>query len=366
MKSSPKILIIGSTGKLGSRLLSFCKKKHIKIFAITGYKNKKKLKLQKKQYSINNSFLLSDDIYENKFKKFLNLNFIDIIYFLDYGYNSIIYLDIFLKKNINSIIAIANKEMIIAGGNLLIDKIVRSNNKLIPLDSEHFSLFNLNLKNFDIKKIYITASGGPFYFNKKTNLDRVNLKNVLSHPKWKMGINNSIDSSNFVNKLLEIYELSIIYNISLDKIDFLVSSEAYIHSVVINNDNVININCFDNNMLITLIKPLNKYYPNLSLPYKNYYFDPNKLNLQKFNDKRFKIFKYISILKKLSHSEQISFMILNNIAQKKYLSSEIKYNNIINYIMSNLKKIKFKSNFKSFNDIINFINSIKYKHDSKT
>ena len=59
-------------------------------------------------------------------------------------------------------------------------------------------------------------------------------------------------------------------------------------------------------------------------------------------------------------------MILNNIAQKKYLSSEIKYNNIIDYIMSNLKKTKFKSNFKSFNDIINFINSIKYKYDNKT
>ena len=255
--------------------------------------------------------------------------------------------------------------MIIAGGSLLIDKILKSNNKLIPLDSEHFSIFNLNIKNEDIKKIYITASGGPFYFNKKIDLNKVNLKNVLSHPKWKMGINNSIDSSNFVNKILEIYELSIIYKISLDKIDFLVSSEAYIHSVIINKDNVININCFDNNMLITLVKPLYKYYPNLSLPYKNNYINSNKLNLEKFDDKRFKIYKYISILKNLSHSEQISFMILNNIAQKKYLSSDISYNNIIDYIMSNLKKIKFKSNFKSFNDIINFINLIKHKNGNK-
>ena len=118
-------------------------------------------------------------------------------------------------------------------------------------------------------------------------------------------------------------------------------------------------------MLITLVKPLYKYYPNLSLPYKNNYINSNKLNLEKFDDKRFKIYKYISILKNLSHSEQISFMILNNIAQKKYLSSDISYNNIIDYIMSNLKKIKFKSNFKSFNDIINFINLIKHKNGNK-
>ena len=84
----------------------------------------------------------------------------------------------------------------------------------------------------NIKKIYITASGGPFYFNKKINLNKVKFKKVLSHPKWKMGKNNLIDSSNFINKILEIYELSYIYNIDLNKIDFLISKEAYIHSII--------------------------------------------------------------------------------------------------------------------------------------
>jgi 1-deoxy-D-xylulose-5-phosphate reductoisomerase len=81
---------------------------------------------------------------------------------------------------------------------------------LIPLDSEHFSLFNSNIKKSIIfEKIYITASGGPFYFKKNINLSKVTFKNVIAHPKWKMGVNNSIDSSNFINKFLEIYELSI-------------------------------------------------------------------------------------------------------------------------------------------------------------
>ena len=221
----------------------------------------------------------------------------------------------------------------------------------------------MNIRNENIKKIYITASGGPFYFKKNINLNKVSKKKVLSHPKWKMGINNSIDSSNFINKILEIYELSIIYKINLSKIDFLVSSEAYVHSVIINNDNIININCFNNDMLITLIKPLEKFYSNLYNVNQNIFLDSDKLKLEKFNDKRFKIYKYLSNLKKLSHTEQISFMILNNIAQKKYLNSKIEYNNIIDFIMYNLKKIKNNSDFISFNDTISFIYSLKKYYD---
>ena len=364
MKSHiPKILIVGSTGELGSKLLKFCSKSKIKVNAITGYSNNHKLQLQKKKFNIKYDFLLNNKRNISDFKIFLKNQKIDIIYFLDYGCESIIYADIFLKNNKNSYIAIANKEMIIAGGSLLINKITKTKNRLIPLDSEHFSLFNLKLRNEFVKKIYITASGGPFYFKKDINLNYVNKKNVLSHPKWKMGVNNSIDSSNFINKILEMYELSIIYNIDLKKIDFLVSSEAYIHSVIINTDNIININCFDNNMLITLMKPLQIYFPKLSIPSKDLFLNNNKMKIERFRDKRFKITNYLNSLKKLSHPEQVSFMILNNIAQKKYLTTEIEYNSIINYIVKNLKKIKLYSKFNSFDDTIKFVQFIKKNYD---
>ena len=364
MNLNPKILIIGSTGELGTKLLKFCAKNKIKIKAITGFKNKKKLKIQKEKFNIQNSFLLSDQFEKLNFIKYLNKTKIDIIYFLDFGYGSIIYADIFLANNKYSYLAIANKEMILAGGNLLIKKIKNSKNNLIPLDSEHFSLYNFNLKNEYIKNIFITASGGPFYSNKKINLNKVKLRQVLSHPRWKMGINNSIDSSNFINKILEMYELSIIFNIDLKKISFLVSPEAYVHSVIINNDNTVNINCFDNDMLIPLIRPLQIYFQKLSTPNKNKYLNNRNMKLETFNDKRFKIIKYLNLFKKLNHSEQICFMLLNNFAQKRYLNSEIKYNDIVNYIMQNLKKLNFNSKFNSFNDTINFINLIKKKYDN--
>ena len=360
---NPKILIVGSTGKLGIKLLNFSKKNNVNIFCITCYKNIKLLKSQSKKYNIKNFFKLSHVSESIKFKLFLEKNKINIIYFLDYGYKSILYANIFLKHNKQSLIAIANKEMIIAGGQTLIDKILSSNNKLIPLDSEHFSLSNINFKNDNIKKIYITASGGPFYFKKNINFEKVSLDNVLAHPKWKMGVNNSIDSSNFINKILEIYELSIIYKINLLKIDFLISKEAYVHSVVLRNDNIVSLNCFNNDMLITLVNPLKKFYPFIDLKINSHFLDNKMLKLEKFNDKRFKINKYLKILKSLSPQNQILFMILNNIAQKKYLTTEIEYNSIINFIMLNLKKIKLYSKFNSFDDTIKFIQFIKKNYD---
>ena len=360
----PKILLIGSTGKLGVKLLKYCYKFKINIFCITCYNNSRLLKTQSIKHNIKHFFKLSDPSQSAKFKLFLKKNKIDIIYFLDYGYRSLIYADIFLNNNHKSQIAIANKEMIIAGGDDLINKIISTKNKLIPLDSEHFSLINSLSEKDNLKKVYITASGGPFYYKKKINLNNVNLKSVLTHPKWKMGINNSIDSSNFVNKLLEIYELSIIYKINLKQIDFLVSQDAYIHSVVIKKDNIVTINCFDNDMIVTLVKPLLKFYPNIDLSFSKNFLNYKKLKLEIFNDKRFKIYHYLKKLKNLSPQKQITFMILNNIAHKKYLYKDIKYNEIIDFIMTNLNNIKKPIKFKSLNDRIKFINIIELSHDN--
>ncbi len=359
----PKILIIGSTGKLGVKLLEFCNKKKINIFCITGYKNEKLLKSQSLKYKIKYSFKLSDSKNIKDFKLFLNNNKIDLIYFLDFGHKSLLYAEIFLKNNNKSHIAIANKEMIIAGGENLINKISSTKNVLVPLDSEHFSLTKSYIKNDNIQKVYITASGGPFYFRKNINLNEVKLNNVLKHPKWKMGINNSIDSSNFVNKILEIFELSVIYKIDPKKIDFLVSKEAYVHSVILTNDNIVRVNCFNNDMLITLINPLLKYYPSITLNTNNMFLNKEMFKLEKFYDKRFKISNYLHTLKNLTPNNQILFMILNNIAQKKYLSKEIKYNEIIKFIMRNLNKHNKHVKFKSLKDRIKYIDYIESKYD---
>ena len=359
-----KILVMGSTGTLGSKLLNFCFKNHIKINTITGFNNINKLKNQSSKNNINNYFFLSNTNQKKIFLDLISKNKFQLIYFLDYGYQSLEYVDILSKKNNNSYFAIANKELLIAGGKVLIDILNKNNNYLIPLDSEHFSLFGNNLIDNDISKIYITASGGPFYFKKRVNLNKVKFNQVINHPKWKMGVNNSIDSSNFINKILEIYELSVIYNINLNKIDFLISKDAYVHSIVIKNDRTVSINCFENDMLITLIFPLSKFF---TIPIKkninHKFLDNKKLSLLTFDDKRYKIKKYYKKLKNFTHHNQIEFLLLNNLAHQKYINMNLKYNDIVPFIINNIKLLR-KSNFKTISEILNFINETKNLHKS--
>tara|TARA_B100000989_G_C19507134_1_gene457016 strand:- start:508 stop:1596 length:1089 start_codon:yes stop_codon:yes gene_type:complete len=351
-----KIIIVGSTGKLGSKLLNYTGRNSIPIYASSCYRNKEKLLLQKKRYSISKSFVLSYQNDQSNFLKILEKK-IKIIYFLDYGSNSLIYLNYFLKFNSNSIIAIANKEMIIAGGSILQNKIKMTNNIFIPLDSEHFSLINSNIQK-NIKKIFITASGGPFYFKKNINFSSVNMKKVLSHPKWDMGTNNLIDSSNFINKILEIYELSHIYSISLSKIDFLISKEAYVHSIIHYEDGSLSLNCFNNDMLITLVKPLRYIYEFKDFKINQNYLNIDNLKIEKPMDNRFLIFNSKKKLMKLSHSNQIKLMIINNSAHKLYLSNKLKYNNIIKYIMVELSKNNLNIKLNSIEKITKFISDM--------
>ncbi len=358
------ILIIGSTGQLGSKLLKYLAKENISVDTITCYKNEKKILNQKKKFKVKSSYILSDFNQKNDFILKLKTKKFSIIYFLDYGSSSLIYLENILKKNSKSIIAIANKEMIIAGGHFLRKAIKNSKNLLVPLDSEHFSIYRLNPINSEIHKLFITASGGPFYFKKNKDLNNVNKKEVLSHPKWKMGPNNTIDSSNFVNKILEIFELSIIYNIDINKIDFLISREAYVHSVLISNDYTVHITCFDNDMLIPMLKPITMCFKvkKLKLNSKKY-LSTNNFKLDVFNDKRFKIIKHFKRLKELNHYQQISFMLLNNYAHSKYLNNKLVYSNIIDYILTNIESDDNNVKFNSFNDILRYIKMLKEKYE---
>ncbi len=359
----PNIFIIGSTGTLGSRLLRYCHKSNIKVFGISCFKNKKKLISQSKKYKINNLFCLSLIEESINFDYFLSSNNIDIIYFLDTSAYSIKHLYQFNKFQRNSLICIANKELVISCGPLLNKLSTKSNNEIIPLDSEHFSLLNSTFSNSSINKVYITASGGPFYFKKSINLDKVSLKSVLSHPKWKMGINNSIDSSNFINKILEIFELSHLFNLPLNKIDFLISKEAYVHSLIEFKDSTVQINCFHNDMIIPMIKPLSYFYDlNLSLKKSNIkYLDYKNLFIEKKNDKRFFLFNYLKKIRSFNHNQQILFLLLNKKAHNLYLSGKIPYENIIKFILKNMKLHYYYKKLNTFKDVINYIYSFEKK-----
>ena len=116
-------------------------------------------------------------------------------------------------------------------------------------------------------------------------------------------------------------------------------------------------------MLLTLIKPLTLIFKTNEISLKNHeIYQINNFKLENFNDKRFKIFKYLKKLKKLNHKQQIKFMLLNNIAHKKYLNNEIKFVHIFDFIINKIEDDEKDINFKSFSDILLYIKFIKEKH----
>jgi len=131
-------------------------------------------------------------------------------------------------------IALANKETLVTAGKLVTDRIKEKNVKLLPVDSEHSAIFQcLNgEKSKFIKRIILTASGGPFFGKNRDELKNVTLKDALNHPNWSMGNKITIDSATLMNKGLEFIEAKWLFGVENNMIDIVVHRQSIIHSMV--------------------------------------------------------------------------------------------------------------------------------------
>lgn len=131
-------------------------------------------------------------------------------------------------------IALANKETLVAGGSLIMRTAAEKGIDILPVDSEHSAVFQC-LEGYDrsqVRKIILTASGGPFRGKKKHELENVTLEQALNHPRWSMGSKITIDSSTLMNKGFEVIEARWLFDVPASKIDVLVHPESIIHSMV--------------------------------------------------------------------------------------------------------------------------------------
>ena len=219
-----KIAILGSTGSIGNNTLDIIgkNKKNFEVVLLTANKNYKKLIKQAKDFKVKNILIYNDKYYEYLKKKFKNKkinifsrkNKLSEIFNkkIDYTMCAISGLD-GLKPTLEAIkfsktIGIANKESIICGWYLIKKKLKKYNTKFIPIDSEHFSIWNLTREysNDDIEEIILTASGGPL-LNLPIRVQKtITPEKAVRHPNWKMGKKISVDSANLMNKVFEIIE----------------------------------------------------------------------------------------------------------------------------------------------------------------
>ena len=219
-----KIAILGSTGSIGKTLLNIIKqnKNEFEVVLLSAEKNYKELLKQAKLFSVKNLIILNPksflkikkNRYSKKIKIFNNFSEFKKIFKskVDYTMSSITGIE-GLKPTLDIIkhskkIAIANKESIICGWRLIDKELKKNKTEFIPVDSEHFSLwFGLkNILNNKIEKIYLTASGGPFYNLPIKKFKNITVKQALKHPNWKMGKKITIDSATMIHQNYEVVE----------------------------------------------------------------------------------------------------------------------------------------------------------------
>ena len=131
-------------------------------------------------------------------------------------------------------IALANKETLVTGGEIVKKKAKEKGVAILPVDSEHSAIFQSlqGAPKGSLKRIMLTASGGPFFGKTKKDLENVTVKEALNHPNWSMGAKITIDSATLMNKGLEVIEAVHLFDISADKIEVLVHRQSIVHSGV--------------------------------------------------------------------------------------------------------------------------------------
>ena len=377
-----KIAIFGSTGSIGTSLLDIIKKdqKNFNIELLTANKNYKKLIKQAKTFKVKNiiitdktSFSIAKKLLKNsKIKVFRNFLSLKKIFIkkkkIDYAMCSISGFQ-GLKPTLDIIkytktVAIANKESIICGWNLVKKDLKKYQTSFIPVDSEHFSIWSLinNNKNNIYEKIYITASGGPFRKFSLKKFSNISIKDALNHPNWSMGKKISIDSATMMNKVFEIIEAKKIFDLKYEQLEILVHPKSYLHAIVKFNNGLSKLLVHDTNMKIPIF---NSIYHNDNKMIKSKKIDIkilNNLDLNKVDKKRFPVIK---IIKKLSEKDSLFETVIvsaNDKLVNLFLDNRIKFTDISKTLLkiSSLKEFsKFKliipNNIDEINDLADYV-----------
>ena len=365
--------ILGSTGSIGLSALSIIKKKKslFKINFLSANKNYHLICKQIIEYKPK-FFIVRNELVYNKIKKKFYKDKTKILN--NFKLKNLIKTDITisaipgiegLEPTLNAIklskkILIANKESIICGWNLIKNESLKNNTQIVPIDSEHFSILKLLEKEKvnEIKKIYITASGGPFLKFKKKQFSKIKPNDAFKHPKWKMGKKISVDSSTLMNKMLELVEAQKLFNIPDKKLDILIHPESLVHAIIEFNNGLIKFIYHDTSMIIPIANAIFEKDLNIEKFYtikKNNAKRINNLSFEKVNSKTFPVIKLKTKINEFP-SSAIIFNAANEILVDQFLRKKLPFLDISKTIMriqsdSNYKKYAIKKP-KNINEII--------------
>ena len=241
-------------------------------------------------------------------------------------------------------IAIANKESLVCGWNLIKKKLIKYNTQFIPVDSEHFSIWSLikNTKTSDIEEVVITASGGPFLKLPESKFKKIEPSSAVKHPNWNMGKKISVDSATMMNKVFEVIEAQRIFNIELKKFKILIHPNSYVHSIVKFNNGTTKILVHDTDMKIPIFNTL---YQNNSKKLNSKKLDITKLNNLNFRNidrKKFPVIKILNHVSKRFSLYETVIVSANDLLVELFLEGKIKFLDISKYLYKIVKLKEFK------------------------
>ena len=378
-----KIVILGSTGSIGKTLLNIISKdrKNFEIILLTADTNYKLLYKQAKKFNVKNLIITNTKKFNllKKINKKKDLNIYNDFKNLkrifkskaDYTMSSIIGIN-GLEPTLDLIkyskkIAIANKESIICGWNLINKELKKNKTQFLPIDSEHFSIWyglqNLKIKN--IEELYLTASGGPFNNLSLNKFKNIRINQALKHPNWKMGKKISIDSATMINKVYEVIEARNIFNINYKKIKILIHPKSYVHAILKFDNGLTKIIVHDTTMKIPIFNTL---YLNKDKKLKSNTIDINSLNNLNLNVielKRFPMIKLLNFLPSKNSLFETVIVSANDTLVELFLNNKIGFVDIqkkLFKIISQKKFLKFKNKHPNkIQDIVELSNYVRLK-----
>ena len=355
-----KIAILGSTGSIGKSTLEIISKdkKNFDVVLLSAKNNYKKLVEQAKKFKAKNILIKNINLFK-KTKKLVKKTKIKVFTGdvplknifsgkIDFTMSAVVGIA-GLQPTVDAIkvsktVALANKESIICGWHIL-EKLKRKyNTKILPVDSEHFSIMELmkNTSEDKVEEIIITASGGPFLYTPIKKLNLVKPSQAIKHPNWKMGKKISVDSSNLMNKVFEVIEAYRLFKFDIKKYRIIIHPQSYVHSIIRFKNGLTKMILYNSDMKIPIsnliYKDNNKFLNLKKIESKTL----NKMNFFEVDKKKFPSVKLIDKCLSFGPSCSIIVNATNEVLVELFLKGKISYLDIVNTINMIFKDKEFK------------------------
>ena len=348
------ILLLGATGSIGESVLSVISqnKESLNLFGISLNKNILKSQEILKEYSPDYVFIDDHDSFkslasedserylndEGDLENLINKEEIDIIVCATSGFAGL--KAAYIAAKTGKKILLANKESIVAGGDLILPLAKKNNSEIIPIDSEHNAIFQClsgEKGTEDVKRITITASGGPFINTPIQELKHVTVEEALNHPNWKMGSKVTIDSATLVNKCLELIEAKYLFDMNEKYFELVVHPESIIHSIVtfIDGSSLCQMSAPD--MRVPIAHALSEEQ-RLPIDFNNLDFSNLNLSFQEFPSDRSEIQDIAREVCNEGGFLGTIFNAANEVAVESFLNKKINFNQIYEVIYRTFDK----------------------------